>query len=302
MKLKSACLALSTLALVPFSAQAADSEYDYNFYGSLRVMVEEAKHDNGDNFKDAVSRIGVDGSHNLGNGMQAFAKYELSVDVAEGELGSDTGKDARQAYIGLSSDYGTLLLGRYWSSFYNAVGYAGDQLWVHSAPVYYTLDWDYRIGKSVMYTTPEMNGVQVSALYSDEREQGQIAATWQATDSLKLAAGYIDDADNNDSVGLAAYYSGNSYYLNAMLMDKDNQGRGIDLIGGIPADKHLFTAGFSSFEDRAGTDNDFDALILGYQYNLHPKVKLWAEAKAWDGVLYGVEDSNLIALGMNYDF
>ena len=300
MKIKTACLALSSLTLIPFAAQASD--YDYNFYGSLRVMVEEAKHDNGDSFKDAVSRIGVNGSHDLGNGMQAFAKYELSVDVAEGELGSDTGKDARQAYIGLSGDYGSLMLGRYWSSFYNAVGYASDQLWVHSAPVYYTLDWDYRIGKAVMYTSPDMNGLQLSALYSDEREQGQLAATWQATDSLKLAAGYIDDADDNDSVGLAAYYSGSGYYLNAMLMDKDNQGRGIDLIGGISADKHLYTAGVSSFEDRTGTDNDFDALILAYQYNLHPKVKLWVEAKAWDGVLYGVEDSNLISLGMNYDF
>ncbi|GAA0690820.1 hypothetical protein GCM10009104_16980 [Marinobacterium maritimum] len=299
MKFKSTYLAFFVL-LAPSFTQA--SEFDYNFYGSLRVMVEEAKHDNGDNFKDAVSRIGVSGSHDLGKGLQAFAKYELSVDVAEGELGSDTGKDARQAYVGLSGDYGSLMLGRYWSSFYNAIGYASDTLWIHSAPVYYTLDWDYRIGKSVMYTTPDMNSVQVSALYSDEREQGQLAATWQATDSLKLAAGYIDDADNNDSVGLAAYYTGSSYYLNAMLMDKDNQGRGIDLIGGISADKHLFTAGVSTFEDRSGSDNDFDVLILAYQYNLHPKVKLWVEAKAWDGVLYGIEDSNLIALGMNYDF
>ncbi len=299
MKMKTACFSLTCLTMLPLQASAADLEYD--FYGSLRVMVEAAKHDNGDNFKDAVSRIGVSGSHDLGEGFKAFAKYELSVDVAEGELGSDTGKDARQAYIGLSGEFGSIMAGRYWSAFYNAVGYAPDQLWVHSAPVYYTLDGDYRIGKSFMYTTPEYNGFQLSALYSDEREQGQLAATYQATESLKLAAGYNDDKEQ-DSVGVAAYYAADGFYVNGMFMDKDDQGRGVDIIGGISADKSLYSLGVSSYEDRSGGDSDFDALILAYQYDLHPQVKLWVEAKAWDGVLYGVEDSNLVAFGMNYDF
>lgn len=300
MKLKTTCLALSCSMFLPFTAAQAD-DTDFSFYGSLRVMVEAAKHDNGDNFKDAASRIGVSGSHNLGEGLTAFAKYEVKVDVAEGELGSDTGSDARVAKLGLSGDFGTLQVGKMWSAFYNAVGYAPDQLWWNTAPVYYSLDGNFRIEKSVMYTSPEMSGFQVSALYSDDTEESQFTASYKVSDSLKLTAGFIDD-QNNDSVGVAAYYSGDGYYVNGMYMDKDDVGKGADIMSGISSGKSLYSFGVSSFEDQSGGTNDFDAVILAYQYNIHPKVKLWVEAWAWDGVLYGNEDSNSINFGMNYDF
>jgi len=304
MKIRTACLALSSLTLIPFAAQASD--YDYNFYGSLRVMVEEAKHDNGDSFKDAVSRIGVNGSHDLGNGMQAFAKYELSVDVAEGELGSDTGKDARQAYIGLSGDYGSLMLGRYWSSFYNAVGYASDQLWVHSAPVYYTLDGGSRIGQSALYESPDLAGLKLKALVQidddDNGEEGQhqLGATYNIG-NLTLGVAYTDAANDKDIYGLSASYSGNGFYINGAWMDREDTGSGFDALVGIQAGKNLFTVGLSSLDDDAGSD-DFDALILAYQRNLHKDVLIWVEAMAWDGSLYGIDDSNVVHLGMNFNF
>lgn len=299
MKIKTTCGALTCAMLMPLAASADNS--DVSFYGSLRVMVEEAEHDNGDNFKDALSRVGVKGSHDLGDGLSAFANYELKLDLAEGEIGSDTGTDARQAYVGLSGDFGSVMFGRYWSTFYNAIGWAPDQLLLNSAPVYYTLDPNFRIGKSAMYTSPNINGFQVSALYSDDVDQGQLAATYQVTDSLKLAAGFIND-DQNDSVGVAAYYNGDGYYLNGMYMDKDNTGKGVDVIGGFSSGKSAYTLGVSSYEDQSGGTNDFDALILGYQYAIHPKVQVFMEAWSWDGVLYGTADSSSIKLGLKYDF
>ncbi len=296
MKIKNTVIAMASTCLIPASVVAAET--DYSFYGSLRVMVEAAEHENGDNFKDALSRIGVKGSHDLGDGLSAFAKYELKVDVANAELGSETGNDARQAYVGLAGDFGSIQAGRYWSTFYNAIGYAPDQLWYNSAPVYYTLDGDFRIGKSVMYTSPDMNGLTLSGLYSDDKELGQFAGTYKASDSLTLGLGYIDD--ENESLGAAFYYSGDGFYVNGMYMDKDNIGSGIDLIGGVSSGKSLYTLGVSSFEDDATSGaSDFDALILAYQYNLRPNVKLWVEAWKWDGVLYGTADSGSINFGMN---
>lgn len=302
-------LASACATLIPISAIAQEKEV--SFYGSLRAMVETADHENGDNFKDALSRIGVTGSHDLGNGLTAFGTYELKVDVAEGELGSETSSDARVAKIGLSGDFGTVQVGRMWSAFYNAIGYAGDQLWWNSAPAYYTIDYNWndfetthRIGKAIMYTTPDLNGFQASALYSDDQEQGQLTASYKASDSLTLTAGIIDDR-HDDAVGVAAYYSGNGFYLNGMFIDKDNVGKGVDLIGGIPSGKNLYTLGLSSFKEQdEGHDigGDFDAVILAYQHSIHPSLKLWAEFWAWDGSLYGVQDSNSLNLGINYDF
>ena len=300
MKIKASSIALACAAIMPLNASASDT--DFSFYGSLRVMLEESKHDNGDNFKDAASRIGVQGSHNLGDGLKAFAKYEVKVDLAEGELGSETGSDARVAKIGLSGDFGTLQVGKMWSAYYNAIGWAGDQLWWNTAPAYYSLDGNFRIEKSIMYTSPDVNGFQVSALYSDDVEQGQLTASYKATDNLTLTAGFIDDNDENDSVGVAAYYSGDGYYINGSYTDKDNVGKGADIIGGISSDKSLYTLCVSSFSDQSGGTDDFDAVTLAYQYNPHSNVKLWVEAMAWDGVLYGNADSNSINLGINYDF
>ena len=152
-----------------------------------------------------------------------------------------------------------------------------------------------------MYTSPDMNGLTLSGLYSDDKELGQFAGTYKASDSLTLGLGYIDD--ENESLGAAFYYSGDGFYVNGMYMDKDNIGSGIDLIGGVSSGKSLYTLGVSSFEDDATSGaSDFDALILAYQYNLRPNVKLWVEAWKWDGVLYGTADSGSINFGMNYDF
>ncbi len=300
MKIKTTCLSLACSALFPLIANA--DEPSVNFYGSLRVQLENTGHTESTDFKDAASRVGIDGRHQLNEALAAFAKYEVALDLDEGEVG-----DERQGFVGLTGDFGTLMAGRYWSAFYNAVGYAGDQLWWDSAPAYYSLDGDFRIADSVMYTSPELNGLQLSVLAQfddasndDEVEQSQFTATYQVSDSLKLALGYIDD--DNDSVGVAAYYTGAGFYVNGAFIDKDNVGRGIDLVGGIRADKSLYTLALSTLEDQSGTDNDFDAVTLAYQYDLHPKVKLWVEAMAWDGVLYGNEDSHTINIGMNYDF
>ncbi|GAA6169390.1 porin [Sessilibacter corallicola] len=301
-KIKKTCLALSCAAALPLIASA--NEPDISFYGSLRVIAEAADHENGDNFQDGLSRVGVNGNHDLGDGLSVFANYELKVDLAEGEIGSETSNDARQSYVGLKGDFGTVQFGRYWSTYYNAIASAPDQLLLNSAPVYYTLDPNFHIGKSAMYTSPSINGFQVSVLYSDEAEQGQLSSTYQVTDRLRVAVGFIED-DQNDAAGVSAYYKGNGYYLSGMYMDKDNTGKGFDIISGVSSGKSTYTLGVSSYKDQTDTNNsnnDFDAIILGYQYAIHPSVQAFVEAWSWDGVLYGVPDSKSARFGLKYDF
>lgn len=83
-------------------------------------------------------------------------------------------------------------------------------------------------------------------------------------------------------------------------MDREDTGSGFDALIGVPAGKNLFTLGLSSLDDDANAD--FDAVILAFQRNLHKDVLIWVEAMAWDGSLYGTEDSNVINLGMNFNF
>ncbi len=287
-----------------FSQISISEEQEISFYGSLRPMVEFAEHDNGDNVKDALSRIGVQGARKIDDQFTAFAKYELPVDVPNGQLGAVTegGEDVRQSYVGLSGDFGSIQVGRFWSAIYNSIGYASDQLWWNSAPVYYTLDGvDLRIGGAVMYTSPEVNGVKFSAVHSNEIEQSQFSVTFNATEKLRFDVAYAEGRDD-DLLGLAAYYTSDNYFINGTYMDREDAGKGTDLVGGIYQGKNTYRLGFSSFQDDADANDDFDAVILGYQYNLVPAVKLWVEVMAWEGSLFGNEDSNQFNVGMNYDF
>ncbi len=149
----------STLSMSGFAADTAGSGVD--FYGSLRVMLERSDHTNDVDYKDASSHIGIKGNKDFGNGLSAFAKYEVAVDLAND---GDTIGSMRYGHIGLSGDFGTLAVGKVDSPFYQSAGVAADYMWWNSAPVYYTLDGGLRIIDSLYYSSPDINGFNLQAL------------------------------------------------------------------------------------------------------------------------------------------
>ncbi len=297
-------LALASTVTAPMAASAAEiADTGVDFYGSLRIMLERAESTNDTEYKDASSRVGLKGERDLGDGMTAFAKYEVAVDLDDK---GDTIGDTRYAHLGLSDDWGTFSAGRVSSPFYDTVAYYGDYMWWDSAPVYYTIDGTSRIGQSLQYISPDLNGLKLEALHqiddADNGDEGQtqLGATY-SVGSVTFGAGYVDAADDNNQYGLAVSYSGEGFYVNGAYMDRENVGSGFDTLVGIPSGKNLYTVGFSSY-DADATGEDFDAVILAFQHKLHDDVLLWTEAMAWDGSLYGTADSNVVNLGLNFNF
>ncbi|MFC0399924.1 porin [Paraburkholderia rhizosphaerae] len=62
------------------------------------------------------SRWGLRGSEDLGGGLKAVFNLESGFDINNGKLANDGSLFNRQAYFGLSSDYGTVTFGRQWDS------------------------------------------------------------------------------------------------------------------------------------------------------------------------------------------
>lgn len=303
MKQQLISLAIASAVMAPMTAQAVEiAETGVDFYGSLRIMLEHAEYADDTEYKDASSRIGLKGERDLGDGLKAFAKYEVAVNL---DNEGDTLGDMRYGYLGLSGDWGAISGGKVASPFYDAVAYYGDYMWWDSAPVYYTLDGGSRIGQSALYESPDLAGLKLKALVQiddeDNGEEGQhqLGANYRLG-NLTLGAAYTDAANGKDIYGLSAAWSGNGYYTNGAWMDREDSGSGFDALIGVPAGKNLFTLGLSSMDDDASAD--FDAVILAFQRNLHKDVLIWVEAMAWDGSLYGTEDSNVINLGMNFNF
>ena len=119
----------------------------------------------------STSRIGFKGSEDLGGGMQA--SFQL-----EGKLDLDTGKNAnydggffgRQSWVGLTGNFGTVQLGKTWTSFDDVkgkfehadntnVGVTGDVWGTGNA-------YDSNISNQIKYTLPLSGGLTASIGYA----------------------------------------------------------------------------------------------------------------------------------------
>lgn len=300
-KILAVCTLMATTTPT-YAVQIADTGID--FYGSLRIMLEHKKDSDDTEYKDASSRVGIKGSYDLDEHLSAFAKYEVALDLGND---GDTVGDMRYGHIGLNDNrYGALALGKTDSPFYETVGETADYMWWNSAPVYYTLDGVLRVSESAYYSSPDLNGLKLKALYqvddedNSNQEQTQIGANY-SFGNLTLGAAFTGTEDNDDLYGLSAAYSGEGLYINAAYLERENSGSGIDAIIGIPSGKSLYTLGLSDFSAE-NSDEDFTTAILAYQHTLHENVLVWAEFMAWDGSLYGIKDSNQLNIGINFNF
>jgi len=133
MKFKTTAIAMAVAGTVaaPVAVQAGADE----IYASARVgiwTVESADTDDGSTtgstsdgeVKSFSSRFGARGETDLGNGMTGFGRYEWDVDENDFSI--------RHRYVGLKGDWGSVLLGKTYNTFYNFVVGPNDNPWWHS--------------------------------------------------------------------------------------------------------------------------------------------------------------------------
>ncbi|WP_049018077.1 porin, partial [Burkholderia multivorans] len=127
----------------------------------------------------------------LGGGLKAIFTLENGFDVNSGRLGQGGLMFGRQAYVGLSSPYGTVTLGRQYDSVVDFVGplEAGDQWGGYIAAHPGDLDNfnnAYRVNNAIKYTSPSYAGFSFGGLYS----LGGIAGQFARNQVWSLGAGY----------------------------------------------------------------------------------------------------------------
>ncbi|KAG8151999.1 porin [Burkholderia catarinensis] len=137
------------------------------------------------------SRFGLRGTEDLGGGLKAIFTLENGFDVNSGKLGQGGLMFGRQAYVGLSSQYGTVTLGRQYDSVVDFVGplEAGDQWGGYIAAHPGDLDNfnnAYRVNNAVKFTSQSFAGFTFGGLYSFGGQAGQFSKNqvWS------LGAGY----------------------------------------------------------------------------------------------------------------
>ena len=158
------------------------------------------------------SRIGFKGSEDLGNGLKAIWKMENSVritDTSSTPWSHDGSKghwaSARNAYIGLASDWGTFLYGRhdtpYKMGFYSTgIDMLGDSI-IDVNGLYGITE--VRADDAIAYVSPNWNGLTLAAaivpgegftdsegkVYDGLADNYSVSAMY-SNNGLKLAVGY----------------------------------------------------------------------------------------------------------------
>jgi predicted porin len=163
---------------------------------------------------NGANRWGLTGTEDLGGGLKALFTIEGGYLINTGKMGVNGTEFGRQSFVGVSSNYGTLTLGRQYSATYMAVGpmSAGGN-WAAIGAGYGThpgdvdnLDSSNRIANAIKYQSPTYRGLQVTALYSlggaagdfTKNEVIDFGATY-TNGAVALAAGYLLAKDPNYS-------------------------------------------------------------------------------------------------------
>ena len=160
------------------------------------------------------SRFGLRGTEDLGGGLKAIFVLENGFDVNSGKLGQGGLMFGRQAYVGLSSQAGTVTLGRQYDSVVDYVGplEAGDQWGGYIAAHPGDLDNfnnAYRTNNTVKFASKNYGGLTFGGTYSFGGKAGDFSSNqiWSlgagyANGPLVLGVGYLNARTPAASGGL----------------------------------------------------------------------------------------------------
>jgi predicted porin len=156
------------------------------------------------------NRWGLRGSEDLGGGYKAIFVLENGFDVGTGNFQQGGDLFGRQAYVGLSSPYGTLTLGRQYDSLVDFIGpltgAVGNGTYSVQNNDINNFGNTYRVNNAVKFTTNNYRGFIASGLYSFGGVAGSFGrnsifsfGASYATGGLTFAAAFLNVRDPNRS-------------------------------------------------------------------------------------------------------
>ncbi len=164
------------------------------------------------------SRWGLRGTEDLGGGLKAIFTVESGFDVNNGRFANDGALFNRQAYVGLSSDYGTVTLGRQYDAMQDflapltATGSWGGTYFAHPFNNdNLSTNGGVAVNNSVKYTSANYAGFTFGGTYGFSNQAGAFAnnreysvgASYQY-EGLRVGAAYAQQNNPGGNAGGAS--------------------------------------------------------------------------------------------------
>lgn len=150
-----------------------------------------------------ASRLGFKGSEDLGGGWRGIFTLEMGMNLNNGSLGQGGLEFGRQAFVGLTSPYGTLTAGRQYTPQFITMAKADPFVTAYAGNATNLLSSTpgARANNGVKYVSPTVSGVTGELFYAF----GNVAGDFQAMSQYGAALYY-----GNDKLNIRAGYSNRS--------------------------------------------------------------------------------------------
>jgi predicted porin len=269
------------------------------------------------------TRLGFKGTEDLGNNMKALFVLETGIAADAGGFNQSAGF-ARQSFVGLQSDSGTLTLGRQYTPFFLALNAVADPFASGLAGNAQNLipSSGIRMNNAVKYASPTFSGVSGEVAYGfGENAAGNDRASKNVGGSIGYTDGTLNvrlayhkangttalTSDLSDtSTILAANYKFEVAKVFAAYSDNNveisGRGKSRDLLIGVsvPFGNHTFIASYINKDSRSTLNRDANQLGLGYTYALSKRTNLyaaWASIDNKNGAPYTVGNNSDVGTG-----
>lgn len=199
--MKKSLIAAAVVAALPAFAQA---QTNVTMYGIADASVNVIKLDSGSrnaimvqSGDQSISRWGVRGSEDLGNGMKAVFQFEAGVTIDNG-VSDAAGFFQRTAQVGLTGGFGTIKLGRGYTPAFRMVGtWDAFSYGMYGNMLTATIPTSTggadiaqtRFSNGIYYDSPSFGGISVQAAYS-AGENTSKALPGSAGAGMDIAVGY----------------------------------------------------------------------------------------------------------------
>lgn len=294
-------LAAAHLALFAAHVGSARAQSSVTLYGALDTSIEITNPGAGyvarmDSGAYRGSRFGVRGAQDIGNGVKILFDLENGFSSADGSFAVANTIFNRQAWIGASTPYGTLRMGRQYSPIY--IPFKGRLDAFGAGTIASGLDNLSKItpyeSNAITYLSPEFHGFSttiMAALRDPADGDGNGLAGHIETFDWRNGPFRVSYAhqQTHGSGALRANLGGVSYVYGqltgfASFFNGDggtpryhNDGVSLSARYAISA-RFRASAGYTYLRDRSGGDNNADQFSAACEYDLSRRVLLYASA------------------------
>jgi predicted porin len=295
-----------SVTLIASFLSAASVADPITLYGKVNVSVQSTDEGEGriTELKSNNSRLGVKGNLELDSELEVIYVAEWQVDYTD-ESGSKNFK-ARNQYVGLRGDFGTVLLGRNDTVLKQSQG-SIDQFNDYEADLKGLWQGENRMGNSITYFSPKFKGFTFGASYVARDEIGkkdaQSFSIVYGDKNLKESRWFASVATDFDIKGyntqrVSVQTKFESLKLGAILHRQESLETGLYKDGAMVS--AAYTIGKFEVKGQFQAAGNNDSVSVGVDYKLGKSTKafVWFTNRG----LQGSEDNSWLAAGLEHKF